>query len=193
MDANEATHYCPSCGEKVPTYTVPRAGGVEIRCAPCGLPLSLEASPPLRGLACIMIADDDMFFRSVLTDLLSERGMATDVIAAESGAHFLALAVERFRKNLPIKLAILDIIMQPLDGVTTAMALRAVEQGMNITQPTPVLFLSAARLEDATYRRLSQCRPARYLNKGLDATPDKLGPRLDNVIGHLFRPEHQQT
>ena len=193
MDANEATHYCPSCGEKVATYTVPRAGGVEIRCAPCGLPLSLEASPPLRGLACIMIADDDMFFRSVLTDLLSERGMATDVIAAESGAHFLTLAVERFRKNLPIKLAILDIIMQPLDGVTTALAFRAMEQGMNITQPTPILFLSAARLEDATYRRLSQCRPARYLNKGLDATPDKLGPRLDNVIGHLFRPEHQQT
>ena len=193
MDANEATHYCPSCGEKVPTYTVPRSGGVEVRCAPCGLPLSLEASPPLRGLACIMIADDDMFFRSVLTDLLSERGMATNVIAAESGAHFLTLAVERFRKNLPIRLAILDIIMQPLDGVTTALALRAIEQGMNITQPTPILFLSAARLEDATYRRLSQCRPARYLNKGLDATPDKLGPRLDNVIGHLFRPEHQQT
>jgi len=193
VDANQATHYCPSCGEKVSTYTVPRAGGVEVRCAPCGLPLSLEASPPLRGLACIMIADDDMFFRSVLTDLLSERGMATNVIAAESGAHFLTLAVERFRKNLPIRLAILDIIMQPLDGVTTALALRAIEQGMNITQPTPILFLSAARLEDATYRRLSQCRPARYLNKGLDATPDKLGPRLDNVIGHLFRPEHQQT
>jgi CheY-like chemotaxis protein len=108
-----------------------------------------------------MIADDDMFFRSVLTDLLSERGMATDVIAAESGAHFLALAVERFRKNLPIKLAILDIIMQPLDGVTTAMALRAVEQGMNITQPTPVLFLSAARLEVPACP-VSQQRAGRY-------------------------------
>lgn len=140
-----------------------------------------------------MIADDDRFFRSVLVDLLNERGMTTTVIAAESGPHFLTLAVERFRQNLPIKLAILDIIMDPLDGVSTALALRAIENGLKMPQPTPVLFLSAARLEDATYRLLSQCRPARYLNKGLDATPDKLGPRLDNVIGHLFRPEHQQA
>ncbi len=140
-----------------------------------------------------MIADDDRFFRSVLTDILRERGLTTNVIAAESGTHFLTLAVERFRQNLPIKLAILDILMQPLDGVATTLALRAIEQGLNVPQPTPVLFLSAARLDDATYRLLSQCRPALYLNKGLDATPDKLGPRLDNVIGHLFRPEHQQT
>ncbi|HSD52071.1 MAG TPA: response regulator [Candidatus Methylomirabilis sp.] len=193
MAANQVTHYCPSCGEHVPTYTVPRAGGIEIRCAPCGLPLSLEASPPLRGLACIMIADDDRFFRSVLGDILNERGLTTNVISAESGPHFLTLAVERFRQNLPIKLVILDILMEPLDGVATALALRAIEQGLNVPQSTPVLFLSAARLDDATYRQLSQCRPARYLNKGLDATPDKLGPRLDNIIGHLFRPEHQQT
>jgi CheY-like chemotaxis protein len=76
-----------------------------------------------------MIADDDRFFRSVLVDLLNERGMTTTVIAAESGPHFLTLAVERFRQNLPIKLAILDIIMDPLDGISTALALRAIENG----------------------------------------------------------------
>ena len=193
MAASIATHYCPSCGMHVSTYSVPRPAGIEIRCAPCGLPLSLEATPPLRGLACIMIADDDRFFRSVLTDILNERGLTTNVIAAESGPHFLTLAVERFRQNLPIKLAILDVLMQPLDGVATALALRAIEQGLKVPQPTPVLFLSTARLDDATYRLLSQCRPARYLNKGLDATPDRLGPRLDNIIGHLFRPELQQS
>jgi CheY-like chemotaxis protein len=119
--------------------------------------------------------------------------LTTNVISADNGPHFLTLAVERFRQNLPIKLAILDIIMEPLDGVATALALRAIEQGLNVPQPTPVLFLSAARLDDATYRLLRQCRPARCLNKGLDATPDKLGPRLDNIIGHLFRPENQQS
>jgi hypothetical protein len=33
---------------------------------------------------------------------------------------------------------------------------------------------------------IARCQPALYLNKGSDATPDKLGPRLEKVIGYLL-------
>lgn len=178
--------YCPSCGERVYTYTVQREDGIELRCSACGFPLSLETEPPLRGLECIMIADDDRLFRSILADLLEDRGLATTVVACENGTTFLTAAADRFRQKLSIKLAILDIIMQPIDGVATAMALRSLEKGMQVAQPTPILFLSAVRLDDALGKLITQCRPAIYLNKASDATPAQLGPRLDKVIGFLL-------
>jgi CheY-like chemotaxis protein len=133
-----------------------------------------------------MIADDDPLFLSILGDLLQERGLTTNVIPCQTGTSFLTLATERFHLKLPIKLAILDIIMQPLDGIATALALRALEKGLKVAQPTPILFLSAVRADDNLKKLLALCQPALYLNKGLDATPDKLGPRLERVIAYLL-------
>lgn len=177
---------CPSCGEGVYTYTVQKEGSTEIRCSACGFPLSVDSGPPLQALDCIMIADDDRFFLSLLSDLLTERGLATSVIACESGTKFLSLAADRFHQGLPLKLAILDIIMQPLDGIATAVALRALETGLKVAHPTPVLFLSAARSDDTLRLLIGRCQPALYLNKGSHATPDQLGPRLEKVIGYLL-------
>lgn len=188
-DNKEQRLYCPSCGENVPTYAIPSGGGVEVRCATCGLSLSMDSGPPLRALGAIMVTDDDKFFRYLLSDLLTERGLTGEVITCDSGSQFLTKATERFRQEQPIRLAILDIIMQPLDGVSTALALRAVERGLKIAHPIPLVFLSAARLDDTLTRLLGQCRPAVYLNKGQDATPEKLGPRLDKVIERLLAQE----
>jgi CheY-like chemotaxis protein/predicted RNA-binding Zn-ribbon protein involved in translation (DUF1610 family) len=178
--------YCPSCGEQVYTYTVRKEGGTEVRCSSCGFPLSLEPGPPFGGLNCIMIADDEHFFLSLLSDLLDQRGLTTNVIPCESGTKFLTVAAERFGQESPISLAILDIIMEPLDGVATALALRALEKGLKVAQPTPILFLSAVRYDESLKRLIGRCQPALYLNKGSDATPAKLGPRLDKVIAYLL-------
>lgn len=183
--------YCPSCGEGVYTYTVQREAGVELRCSSCGLSLSLESAPPVQALDCIMIADDDRFFRTLLADLLRERGLTPNVIPCENGTTFLTVAAERFRQELPIKLAILDIMMEPIDGIATAFALRALEKGLKVPQPTPVLFLSAVRSDDNLAKLIGRCHPALYLNKGSDATPERLGPRLERVIGYLSEQERK--
>lgn len=177
---------CPSCGEGVYTYTVQKEGATEIRCSACGFPLSVDTGHPVQALDCIMIADDDRFFLTLLSDLLTERGLATDVIACESGTKFLSVAAERFHQGLSIKLAILDIIMQPLDGIATAVALRALEKGLKASHTTPILFLSGARSDDTLRLLMGRCQPALYLNKGSHATPDLLGPRLEKVIGYLL-------
>ncbi len=179
--------YCPSCGERVYTYTVLKDGKVEIRCSPCGFPVILEPGPSVPRLDYIMITDDDRFVLAFLADLLVERGLTRDVIPSESGTRFLALATERLRQGLPIPLVILDIMMAPLDGIVTAMALRAVEEGLGIAPPTPILFLSGARYDESLSKLIARCQPALYLNKASDATPEKLGPRLEKVIGYLLR------
>jgi len=185
-DAKPPFKYCPSCGEGVYTYTVQKETGVELRCSSCGLSLSLEANAPLKALDCIMITDDDRFFRTLLAELLNERRLTTNVISSESGTSFLAQAAERISQKLPIKLVILDIMMEPIDGIATAFAFRALEKGLKVPTPTPVLFLSAARSDENLKRQVGRCQPALYLNKGLDATPDRLGPRLEKVIAYLL-------
>jgi CheY-like chemotaxis protein/ribosomal protein L37E len=179
--------YCPSCGERVYTYTVMKDDVAEVRCSSCGFPLSIDQAQSLQGLDCILIADDDELFRSILADLLVELGLTAKVISCESGIAFLRAITERFRDELPNKLAILDIIMEPLDGIATAISLRAIEKGLKVAQPTPILFLSALRYEEKLTRLIGRVRPALYLNKGSDATPDRLGPRLQKVIGHLLQ------
>jgi len=178
--------YCPSCGERVYTYTVVKDGVAEVRCSSCGFPLSVEQGQPPEGLDCILIADDDRLFRSILAELLVELGLTARVIPCESGTAFLTAIAERFHDELPNKLAILDIIMEPLDGIDVALALRAIETGLKVAQPTPILFLSAVRYEEKLTRLIGRVRPALYLNKGVDVTPDRLGPRLQKVIGHLL-------
>jgi len=185
--------YCPSCGEEVYTYSVQKEEGVEVRCAGCGFPLELEPSPAIQGLDCIVIADDDKLFRSVLAELLLERGFSMNVIPCESGQEFLTVASERFHQELSIKLAILDIMMYPLDGTATALALRALEKGLNVRPPTPVLFLSAVRSDDTLRRLIARCQPALYLNKGTDAAPEQLGSRLEKVMAYLLKHAHRRA
>jgi CheY-like chemotaxis protein len=177
--------YCPSCGERVYTYSVLREGVFEIRCSPCGFPVTLTQGPSIPRLDYIVIADDDPLFLSFLTDLLIEWDLANHVIPCESGPRFLTVATERLRQEPHGVLVILDIMMEPMDGIVTALALRAVEQALSLAEPTPILFLSAARYETLS-RQIGRCQPALYLNKGMDSTPDKLGPRLEKVIGYLL-------
>ncbi len=186
---NQSRAYCPSCGQTVDAYSVEKEGAVEVRCSLCSFPIGVMKGESLQGLSCIMITDDDRFFRTLLADILKERGLAQKIIPCESGAEFLALAAERISQNLPIKLAILDIVMTHMDGVATALALRAFERGLKTAQPIPVLFLSAVP-SDATLKSIiSEHQPALYLNKGSDASPEKLLPRLEQVIGYLIQRE----
>jgi CheY-like chemotaxis protein len=181
--------YCPSCGQGVDTYEVEKEQEIEVRCSACSYPVGVVKGEALRGLACVLIADDERLFRSLVTDLLVEQGLAQKVIPCESGAEFLTVATERILQGLPIKVAILDIIMEPLDGIATAVALRAFEKALKVTQPIPILFLSALPFDSSLKSVLDQNQPALYLNKGSDAVPEKLGPRLARVIGHLLQRE----
>lgn len=189
MSGEKETRYCLSCGEGVRTYRVEQADRVEIRCAYCGLPL--EATARISGGApeCVILADDELLFRRLLTDILSGEGLARQVIACESGPALLTQCVQRLRDRLPISLVILDILMTPLDGPMTGIALRAMERGFGVSAPVPILYCSAVRADEALRKVLQESAPAFYLNKGSDASPARLTARLKELFPHFLTPK----
>ncbi|MFQ5846699.1 MAG: response regulator [Candidatus Methylomirabilales bacterium] len=178
--------YCMSCGEEAPTYRVEEEGQTEVRCAYCGFTLETAETGPDRVLECIVLADDELLFRSLLGDLLVQEQVAKEVITRESGPQLLTECVRRFRDQQPISVVVLDIVMKPIDGTVTALAFRALEKGFDRPAPIPILFVSAVRADDALRRMTKDCAPALYLNKGKDATPPRLARRLKELIPHLL-------
>ncbi len=179
--------YCLGCAEDVPTYTVEVGDHLEIRCAYCGFTVKLAEPAPDAILDCVVIADDDVFFRKVLMDILIQEKLAKEAIARDDGPALLAECVRRFRDERPITVVILDIVMAPMDGSAVALAFRALEKGFDLPAPAPILFLSAVRADDALRRMTERCRPAVYLNKGKDIALPQLAQRVKDMVPQLLK------
>ena len=180
-------YYCHACGEQVPTYTVRSSEGAEIRCSYCGLPLGYQGPQDGARVQCVLLADDEKFIRWVLQDLLVEQRLADSVVACAGGTELLTRLTERLRAKERTQLVILDILMRDLDGVATAKAIRAMERGFGVTWPAPILFLSALRPDAALRSFVARLQPALFLNKGVDATPDRLAIRLRKMMEYFTR------
>jgi CheY-like chemotaxis protein len=187
LEGNTTLRYCHACGEEVLTYTVRAAVGVEVRCSYCGLPLGLQALQDEARMQCVLLADDEKFIRWVLRDLLVEQHLAETVVACEGGMELLSKLTERMAAKERTQLIILDILMRDLDGVATAKAVRAMERGFGVTWPAPILFLSALRPDAAIRSFVARLQPALFLNKAVDATPDRLGIRLRKMMEYFSR------
>ncbi len=186
-DPKRSFRFCPACNEEVYTYTVRADLGPEVRCSSCGLPLAAASAPAPAQLSCILVADDDRLYRTLLRDLLQGRGMAATVEACAGGAELLARATARFHDQLPVKLVILDLIMAPLNGAATGIAFRALEKGLGVSPPVPILFVSGSPVDDAMKALLAKCAPALFLHKGADKSPEALGRRLEQVMAILLK------
>ena len=181
-----ATNYCPSCGTQVPTYRTERDERTEIRCSYCGLPLGLTKTVQPGSGGCVAVVDDDNAFRTLLADLLTQEGLAEEVLSCDSGPSFLTHLTQRFRLEQSVQLAILDIVMTPLDGVAAALAMRALERGFDRGTPIPVLFFSGAQATEALRNAMARCAPAYHLNKGADITRDRLAARIRDIFGQVL-------
>ena len=56
-----------------------------------------------------------------------------------------------------------------------------------VTWPAPILFLSALRPDTALRSFVARLQPALFLNKAVDATPDRLAIRLRKMIEYFSR------
>jgi len=190
MEGQASFHYCHGCGEQVLTYTVQSELGVELRCSYCGLALGRQAAPAVEvegHTGCVLLADNEKLLRTVLRDLLLEQQLAQAVVACESGAELLSKITERLCAKERTQLVILDILLRDLDGVAVAKAIRAVERGFGITWPVPILFLSGLRPDTAIRNFVARVQPALFLNKAVDATPDRLAVRLRKMVDYFDR------
>jgi CheY-like chemotaxis protein len=186
-DPKRSFRICPACNEEVYTYTVRTELGPDVRCSACGLPLGAAAAPAPAQLSCILVADDDRLYRTLLGDLLQERRIATTVELCASGSELLSRATARFHDHLPVKLVILDLMMTPLNGAATGIAFRALEKGLGLSPPAPILFVSGSPVDDEMKALLGKCAPALFLHKGADKSPEALGRRLEQVMAMLLK------
>ncbi len=177
--------YCAACGEQVVVTAVATEAGVETCCSSCGLTLRLPSPQPAAPMGCVLVADDEKFFRSLLSELLVEQRLAESVVPCVSGAELLTKFSERLRARQDIHLVILDVVMGDLDGVVTARAIRAVERGFGVGQPVPILFLSGVQPDTALRTFVARVQPAFFLNKGVDASAERLAMRLRKMVDYF--------
>ena len=105
----------------------------------------------------VLLADDHAIVRRGVSQLLIERGIASHVFEAETGAQALSYAVQR-----PVDVALLDISLPDINGVDVLKRMK--RQAPRL----PVLMFSMYR-EDQYAVRALKAGAAGYLSKTVDA------------------------
>jgi len=138
------------------------------------------------GADVIAVVDPNRHVLTFLSRVVTERQLAGEVVTAYSGMDFLTLFVERLAAAQPVRLAILGTPMPHLDGLSTALAMRAIERGFPRHEPTPIVFLYPAWTDDPLRGLISLCQPALYLSREGNPEESRLGERINQAVNHLL-------
>ena len=192
--------YCPACGMNVEPALGMEGDVRTVSCSLCdllldgGKPATAPAVPSdsatgaaNAALETVMAAEDTEGIRKMLVRLLGEKGIARNVIAAANGEELLVHHHQYLAAGKAPQLVILDVNMPILNGINTAIAIRAAERAWG-APPAPILFFTST-LCDETFKRVLQfTAPAKYLNKGAEGTPEQFASRLVDVLQRLLIP-----
>lgn len=179
------TKFCPSCGEDVETYTIDRMGAKELLCIHCGMILEDLAHKKVIPAEMVIAADDSPMIVELLKDVMVKGSLANEVVGCHDGVDFLSTFTRIIKEENPVSLVVLDVLMPLLNGVNAAIAMRAVEKGLQI-HPVPILFFTALKCDENFQKVLTYCKPAEYINKGASSTPDQLASRIKQVTIKLL-------
>ncbi len=154
--------HCINCGNDVYTHLMQVGPVVEVRCSACGFPIEVKVQGAVATEAteCIAVVDRDRHILTFLTTVLRKRQLARDVLTAESGTDLLELCTERLSAGQPLGLVVIGSMPPHLDGPSTALALRAVERGLRWLEPTPIVFVYPAWIDEPLRGLISLCQPA---------------------------------
>lgn len=177
--------FCPACGENVETYIIDRMGSKELLCIHCGMIVEDLAHKKVIPAELVIAADDSLMIVELLKDMMVKGSLAAEVIGCHDGVDFLSTFTKKLKEENSVSLVILDVAMPLLNGVNAAIAMRAVEKGLNIP-PTPIMFFTAHKCDENFQKVLTYCKPAEYVNKGVSSTPDQLASRIKQVTIKLL-------
>jgi CheY-like chemotaxis protein len=182
--------YCPGCGEDVDVFvmTVEGVEGLEEkRCIHCGLTLERNKAveqPVIKTFKHVISADDSRIIQSILSEMLLEAKVAEHVDICNNGMEFLSVITKQYLDKEKIDLVILDVNMPILNGISAAIALRALEKGFGIP-PVPIMFFTVKKCDETFQKVLNFCQPSRYLNKGVSSSPAEIVRRVSEVATRL--------
>jgi CheY-like chemotaxis protein len=182
------TKYCMCCGEEVPFSVVERNERRESTCVYCGFTLDIQQmwepqKQSEEGYA--LIADDSKYTRKIIEDLLQEKKFSAHVMSFENGLELISAYTKLVSVKDPVDIAIIDLNMPVMDGLTAARTVRALET-QHKAKKVPIVFFSAQKADEALRRQMESLEPANYVNKGSDPDPDKLASRVEYLIGYVM-------
>jgi CheY-like chemotaxis protein len=189
------TQYCLCCDEQVPFNAVVRNERRELTCAYCGFALDVQKLwEPAKAVekGCILLAEDSSYTRKVIEDLLREKNFSPNVLSFENGLGMISEYSSLLSAKRPVEIAIVDLNMPVMDGLTAARTMRALEI-QNKAARVPIVFFSAAKADEDLRRHMENLEPANYVNKGADLDPDKLKSRVEYLLGYLMEKYHRPS
>ncbi len=193
----DETKYCLCCGDEVRFNRIERNERIEMTCVYCGFLLSFEDESLLTmqdptsttwsdRLQRILVADDSKFTRKIIRDLLVERNIANEVMTFENGLELTAAFAKLVTEKKPVDVAIIDINMPVMDGLTAAKTIRSIESQNNLPH-IPIAFFSVIKADDNLRNQMNMMAPANYVNKGSDPDPDKLAERVEQLLSYFMQ------
>jgi CheY-like chemotaxis protein len=179
--------YCLCCDEQVPFGVVARNERKEVTCNYCGFTLDVEAHPEPHeadtgGYA--LVAEDSRYTRRIIEDLIAEKKFSAGVMSFENGLELITACSKLFAGKKRLDVAIIDLNMPVMDGLTAARTVRALE-GQYRAPSVPIVFFSAEKADENLKTHMQNLEPAYYVNKGPDPAPDKLASRVEYLLGYL--------
>lgn len=182
------TKYCLCCNEEVPFSTFERNERIEVTCIYCGFTLDIQKlwepqKPVENGYA--LIADDSKYTRKIIEDLLKEKKFSENIQSFENGLELISAYSKLLKDKNPVNIAIIDLNMPVMDGLTAARMIRSLEAQHN-SKAVPIIFFSGEKADDNLKKQMESLEPAKYMNKGADPSPDTLADRVESLIAYLM-------
>lgn len=189
----EDTKYCLCCDEQVPFSFVVRNERKESTCIYCGFTLDIQAlweQPKVCTESYALIAEDSKFTRTIIENLLKARLFCSNIQAFENGLELISVYSKLLADRKIVDIAIIDLNMPVMDGLTAARTMRALET-QNKAGKTPIVFFSAEKADDNLRSQMETLEPAHYVNKGSDPDPEKLAARVDSLVSYIMEKYRQ--
>ncbi len=182
----EDRRYCLCCGEDVPCNYVERHERREITCAYCGFTLDVQKlwEPAAFNLGHVLVADDSKYVRGIIVDSLKAGSRYTNIVAVDNGLELISAFSKLITDKCATDVAIIDLNMPVMDGITAARTLRALESQHNLTA-VPFIFFSAVKADENLKTQMDLLAPASYMNKGADPDPGSLAKRVEQLVAYL--------
>jgi CheY-like chemotaxis protein len=181
------TRYCLCCDEQVPCGVVSRSGRREVTCNYCGFILdvtNLAETRVVESKGCVLVADDSRYTRKIIEELIAEQKFSSEVMSFENGLDLTTAYSKLLGERTPVEVAIIDLNMPVMDGITAARTVRTLE-AQNKAPYAPIVFFSTEKADDNLKEQMQSLEPAYYVNKGNDPDPDKLAARVEYLLGYL--------
>jgi CheY-like chemotaxis protein len=173
--------FCEHCNEEVLTYSVMKDGREEVCCLYCGLPLQKrerqKEMAETEVKATILHADDSAFMRELVKDIAEKNRLCSQFLPFDNGEKLITHYLKSLLNEERTSLIILDIRMPFLSGLSTAIAIRAMENALEKPK-VPILFFSVKQADEDLQKFIAHTAPSFYLNKGATENIEDLEKRL---------------